>query len=139
MEMKKERSQMEKEVDVLENNIKVLSLEDEKLKKNILRTVKEREENLKIQDEVAAQKNEILKAKMEQNKALKNNMLKLAKLRENIRDTLSNFREKVKKKNIKKYENTINDRHEKEQFINTMKAESYLERHKKAEKIVLEI
>lgn len=97
--MKRERQQMEKDVEVLENKIKVLGVEEDRAKKNIEREIKTREENLKTINEIALQKDIVLKSKIEQNQALKKNIAKTAEMKENIRITLKNFRNQVKEKN----------------------------------------
>ena len=118
--MKKERFNMEKEVDVLENKIKVLEVEDDKAKKNILREIKSREDNLKTINEIANQKNLLLQAKIEQNDNLKKNINKMTKIRENIKNTLVNYRKEVAIKNKKSHEEAIKKRMKDEKIKNTI-------------------
>jgi len=99
LEMKRDRIYMEKEVDVLENKIKVLGYEEDKAKKNIEREIKTREENLKTINEIHLQKDEVLQARIEKNLELKKNMAKLSEMKEKIRITLKNYRNVVIEKN----------------------------------------
>ena len=77
IQMKKDRLHMEKNVDVLENKIKILGVEENRAKKHIEREIKGREENLKTINEIAQQKDDIIRAKIEQNNELKKNMTKI--------------------------------------------------------------
>jgi hypothetical protein len=135
LDMKKERFNMEKEVDILENKIKVLEVEDDKAKKNILREIKSREDNLKIINEIANQKNLLLQAKIEQNDNLKQNIGKMTKIRENIKNTLVNYRNEVALRNKKAHEEANKQRKLDEKLKNTIFSEERDAKMKIAKKI----
>ena len=98
-EMKKEREKREKELEILENKLKVLEVEEGRAKKNIEREIRSREDNLKAINDIAIQKDIVLQAKIEQNEILKKNMAKTSEIKTQIQSTLTNFRTKVKEKN----------------------------------------
>lgn len=135
LEMKRERINMEKGLNTLENKIKVLGFEEDRAKKNIEREIKTREENLKTINEIAYQKDAVLKAKIEQNQALKKNMVKLAEMKNNIRETLKMFRTQVMEKNKTFAKEYMEEKHQIESIKVKLNSDLEKEKRKKADSV----
>lgn len=122
---------MEKGVNILDNKIKVLGAEEDRAKKNIEREIRTREDNLKTINEIALQKDIVLKAKIEQNQNLKKNMNKITEMKAQIHDTLKQFRTQVMEKNKVLAKGFLDQKYSLENFKQKFDSEIFKEKQEK--------
>lgn len=135
LEMKRDRIYMEKEVDVLENKIKVLGYEEDRAKKNIEREIKSREDNLKTINEITLQKDQVLQSKEIKKEELYRSMLKLAEMKDKIRLTLKKYRNDVIEKNKNFAKDYLKEREQIENIKRIQNEEMEREKQNKAQSI----
>lgn len=99
-EMKRERVQTEKNVSVMENKIKLLENEEQNVKKTLNRQINNKNQMIKKMAELGSAKEEIIKAKMEQQMQLKQKAEKLREMKDNIQTTLKTYHKQVQERNI---------------------------------------
>ena len=98
-EMKRERLSSQKNVDIMENKIKLLESEELNVKKTLNRQIMNKNTMVKKMAELGAAKEEIIKAKMDQQKEVKQRNEKMLSMREQIQYTLKNYHANVAMKN----------------------------------------
>lgn len=99
-EMKKERIQAQKNVNVMENKIKLLEKEEQGVRKTLSREIQNKNSMVKKIAELGSAKEELIKAKMEQQSEMKQKAEKLQTMKESIQHTLKNFHKRVQEKNL---------------------------------------
>lgn len=99
-EMKRERLSSQKNVDIMENKIKLLESEELNVKKTLNRQILNKNTMVKKMAELGAAKEEIIKAKMEQQREVKMRSDKMSSIREQIQFTLKNYHANVAQKNL---------------------------------------
>jgi len=135
---------MEKNANILENKIKVLTCEEDRAKKGMEREIKTKEENLKIISEISKEKEEIQRIKQAQSREIDTNIKKIEEMREHIHKTIKEYKDKVLKKNkkeakiqfdIKKELDELKQIQKEEMFEkNVSLAESVRKKHYEAQK-----
>lgn len=98
-EMKKERIQAQKNVNVMENKIKLLEKEEHSVRRTLSREIQNKNSMVKKMAELGSAKEELIKAKMEQQGEMKQKAEKLQNMKESIQHTLKNFHKAVQERN----------------------------------------
>lgn len=98
-EMKRERMSSQKNVDIMENKIKLLESEEITVKKTLNRQIHNKNQMVKKMAELGAAKEEIIKAKMEQQKEINMRAQKMAAMKDQIQYTLKNYHQNVAARN----------------------------------------
>lgn len=98
-EMKRERLASAKNVQVMENKIKLLESEETNIKSRLDKQLVNQSQKVKKMAELSSAKEELIKAKMLQQKENKLKAEKLQQIREQIRFTLKSYHTKVAEKN----------------------------------------
>jgi hypothetical protein len=134
-EMKRDRVSSQKNVDIMENKIKLLESEEVNVKKTLNRQVLTKNQMIKKMAELGAAKEDLIKAKMEQQKEAKIKSEKLQMMRENIQHTLKNYHKEVAEKNR---EEALKQKMIKEEILEIKKEQQneILEKNKMTQKIV---
>lgn len=136
-EMKRDRISSQKNVDIMENKIKLLESEEVNVKKTLNRQVLTKNQMIKKMAELGAAKEDLIKAKMEQQKEAKLKSEKMQMMRENIQHTLKNYHKEVAEKNR---EEALKQKMIKEEILEIKKEQQneILEKNKMTQKIVKE-
>ena len=136
-EMKRDRISSQKNVDIMENKIKLLESEEVNVKKTLNRQVLTKNQMIKKMAELGAAKEDLIKAKMEQQKEAKIKSEKMQMMRENIQHTLKNYHKEVAEKNR---EEALKQKMIKEEILEIKKEQQneILEKNKMTQKIVKE-
>ena len=98
-EMKRERVTNQKNVDSMENKIKLLENEETCVKKTLDREINNKITKNKKMAEISSSKEEIIKAKMLQQMEIEKRSEKMSQMREKIQNTLKSYHSKVAEKN----------------------------------------
>ena len=136
-EMKRERISSQKNVDVMENKIKLLESEEISVKKTLNKQILNKTQMQKKMAELGAAKEEIIKAKMEQQRDLEERAVKMKSMKENIQFTLKNFHQNVAEKN---FDEAQKQKKIREEILELKKEqqEEILNKNKQTQKIVRE-
>eukprot|EP00340_Litonotus_pictus_P001651 CAMPEP_0170515072 /NCGR_PEP_ID=MMETSP0209-20121228/1555_1 /TAXON_ID=665100 ORGANISM="Litonotus pictus, Strain P1" /NCGR_SAMPLE_ID=MMETSP0209 /ASSEMBLY_ACC=CAM_ASM_000301 /LENGTH=229 /DNA_ID=CAMNT_0010799399 /DNA_START=27 /DNA_END=716 /DNA_ORIENTATION=- len=136
-EMKRERISSQKNVDIMENKIKLLESEETSVKKTLNRQIVNKNTMVKKMAELGAAKEEIIKSKMEQQKEVKMRAEKMQNMKENIQFTLKNYHKNVADRNL---EEALKQKAIKQEILDLKKEQmdEILKKNKETQKIVRE-
>jgi len=136
-ELKRDRVSSQKNVDIMENKLKLLESAELNAKKTLNKQILNKNQMIKKMAELGSAKEDLIKSKMEQQQEAKVKAEKMQLMRENIKNTLKNYHANL---TMKKREEALKQKMIKEEILEIKKEQQteILEKNKATQKIVRE-
>jgi hypothetical protein len=123
MELKEDRKKSAKDCMVLENKLKVLTMDEQKVNKRTGNEIRIKEERELVQSKLAQEKERLLAMKKINDNELKLKKGQIGLMRENIKNVVTNWKGNLAEKNKSESLKLKMIREENEKFINSLKQE----------------